>query len=77
MKAPLLQEYLPLHETLQHYILNDDIVHNFNIVDYLVLHNICWIPFCLFWYTEYHVVCCMIFCIGFLIVLCVYILFVQ
>ena len=29
MEAPSLQQYLPLHEPLQHYIPNDDIVYNF------------------------------------------------
>ncbi len=32
-EAPSLQEYLPLHEHLQHYIPNDDVVYNFYILD--------------------------------------------
>jgi hypothetical protein len=31
--APSLQEYLPLHEPLQHYIPNDDVTYNFYILD--------------------------------------------
>jgi hypothetical protein len=32
-EPPSLQEYLPLHEPLQHYIQNDDIEYNFYIFD--------------------------------------------
>jgi hypothetical protein len=32
-EPPSLQEYLPLHEPLQHYIRNDDIEYNFYIFD--------------------------------------------
>ena len=28
-------------------------------------HHICWFTFCLFLYSEYHVTCCMIFCLCF------------
>jgi hypothetical protein len=31
--APSLQEYLPLHEPLQHYIHNDEVIYNFYILD--------------------------------------------